>query len=132
LWYNTYINIYFMYNYTLYKNRGIWLVNSRCIFHVFSYLGLISLILSGVGVFAWGFTFYSLCAVVFAKTYFTFLRSRAWNRQIHSEYFFFTLMRKIPWLIPFETRKCSDVNVFHFFTLACLKPPNSFGIPIQK
>ena len=23
-------------------------------------------------------------------------------------------------------------RVFHFFTLACLKPPNSFGIPIKK
>jgi hypothetical protein len=29
--------------------------------------------------------------VVFAKTYFTFLPSRASNRQINSEYFFFTV-----------------------------------------
>jgi hypothetical protein len=39
--------------------------------------------------------FFSLCAVVFAKTCFTFLPSRASNRQIHSEYFFFAFMRKV-------------------------------------
>jgi len=63
------------------------------------------------GVFAWGYNFFSLYAVAFAKTYFTFLPSRALNRQIHSEYFFFTFIRKVTWLIKFETRKCSDVNV---------------------
>ena len=119
-------------NYTLYKNPGFWLVNSRCIFRVFSYLGLISFISTTAGVFAWRFNFFFLCAVVFAKTYFTFLPSRASNRQIHSEYFFFTFIRKVTWLIKFETRKCSDVNVFHFFTLAYLKPPNSSGIPIKN
>ena len=40
-------------------------------------------------------------------------------------------------MIKFETRKCAEVkdfcrgiceNVFHFFTLTCRKPPNSFGI----
>ena len=86
-----------MYAYTLYKNPGFWLDNSRCIFRVFSYLGLISLIFSGAGVFAWGFTFSSLRVVVFAKTYFTFLLSRAWNRPIHSEYFSFTCIRKVSW-----------------------------------
>jgi hypothetical protein len=105
-----YINIYFMYNYTLYKNPGFWLVNSRCILHVFSYLGLISLIFSGDEVFTWGFIFFSLRVVVFAKTYFTFLLSRAWNRQIHSQYFLFTFMRKVSWLIKSENRKFSDVN----------------------
>jgi hypothetical protein len=49
--------------------------------------------------------------MVFAKTYFTFLPLCASNRQIHSEYFFFTVIRKVTWLIKFETRKCSDVNV---------------------
>jgi hypothetical protein len=47
------------------------------------------------GVFACGLNFFSLCAVVFAKTCFTFLPSRASNRQIHSEYFFFAFMRKV-------------------------------------
>ena len=72
----------------------------------------------------------------------TFLPSRASNRQIHSEYFFFTFIRKVTRLIKFETRKCFEVkdltfsslcrgiceNVFHFFTLTCRKPPNSFRI----
>ena len=40
-------------------------------------------------------TFFSLCAVVFAKTYFTFLPSRATNRQIHSEYFNHCLTKQI-------------------------------------
>jgi hypothetical protein len=39
-----------------------------------------------------------------AKTYITFLPSRASNRQIHSEYFCFTFIRKVTWLIKFETR----------------------------
>ena len=49
--------------------------------------------------------------MVFAKTYFIFLPSRASNHQVHSEYFFFTFIRKVMWLIKFETRKCSNVNV---------------------
>ena len=73
-------------NYTSYRNPGFWLINSQCIFRVFSYLGLISFI-TAAEAFACGFNFFSLCAVVFAKTYFTFLPSRASNRQIHSEYF---------------------------------------------
>jgi hypothetical protein len=40
----------------------------------------------------------------------TCLPSRASNRQIHSEYFFFTFIRKVSWLIKFETRKCSEVK----------------------
>ena len=44
-------------NYTLYKNPGFWLVNSRCIFREFSYL-LISFIFTAAGVFAWGFNFF--------------------------------------------------------------------------
>ena len=100
------------FNYTLYKNPGFWLVNSRCIFFcVFSYLGLILFIFTAARVFVWGFNFFPLCAVVFAKTYFTFLPSSALNRQIHSEYFFFTFICKVTWLIKFETRECSDVNV---------------------
>jgi hypothetical protein len=126
------ISLCIMLNYTSYKNPGFWLVNSRCIFRVFSYLGLISFIFTTVGVFAWGFNIFFLCAVVFAITYFTFLPSRASNRQIHSEYFLFTFIRMVTWLIKFETRKYSDVNVFPFFTLACFKPPNSSGIPIKK
>ena len=119
---------YLISNYTLYKNPGFWLVNSRCIFRVNSYLGLISFIFTAAGVFAWGFNCFTLAcikppnafgicllylytqsnvinqiwnpevfqskgfnlfpsAVVFAKTYFTFLPSRAANRQIHSENF---------------------------------------------
>jgi len=105
------------------------MVNSRCIFCVFSYLGLILFIFTAAGVFAWWFTFFSLCVVVFAKTYFTFLPSRASNRQIHSEYFIFTFIRKVTWLIKFETRKCSDVDVFHVFTLACLNRQIHSGYP---
>ena len=117
-----------MLNYTLYKNNGFWLDNSRCIFRVFLYLGLISFIFTAAEVFASGFNFCSLCAVVFAKTYFAFLPSRASNRQIHSEYFFSTFIRMVPWLIKIWNPKCSDVKDLTFFTLACLKPPNSFGI----
>ena len=39
-------------NYTLYKNPGFLLVISRCIFRVFSYLGLILFIFTAAGVFA--------------------------------------------------------------------------------
>ena len=99
----------------VYKNPGFWLVNSRCIFRVFSYLGLISFIFNAAGIFAWGFNFFFRCAVVFAKIYFTCLPSRASNRQIHSEYFFFTLIRKVTWLIKIETRKCSEVKDLAFF-----------------
>jgi hypothetical protein len=70
-----------------------------------------SFIFTAAVVFAWGFNFVSLCAVVFAKTYFTFLPSRASNRQIHSEYFFFIFIRKIMWLIKFETRKSSKLQM---------------------
>jgi hypothetical protein len=66
------------------KSHGFWLVNSRCIFRVFSWF--ISFIFTAAEVFAWGFNFFSLCAVVFAKTYFTFLPSRASNLQIYLEY----------------------------------------------
>ena len=81
------ILLYFssIFNYTFHKNPGFWLVNSRCIFRVISYLGLISFMFTTAGVFAWGFNFFPLCAVVLANTYFTFLPSRASNRQIHSE-----------------------------------------------
>jgi hypothetical protein len=114
------------------NTRGFWLVNSRCIVRVFSYLGLISFIFPLPGYLHDDLTFCSLCAVVFAKTYFTVLPSRASNRQIHSEYFFITFIRKVTWLIKFESWKYSDVNVFHFFTLACIKPSNSFEIPIKN
>jgi hypothetical protein len=97
---------YFFSNYTLYKNPGFWLANSRCIFHVFSYLGLISFIFTVAGVFAWGFNFFSLYAVVFAKTYFT----------MHEDLTFFP---SVPWYL----RKRISL-----FTLACFKRPNSFGI----
>jgi hypothetical protein len=43
-----------LYNYTLYKTPVFWLVNSSCIFGVFSYLGLISFIFTAIEVFAWG------------------------------------------------------------------------------
>ena len=95
-WLNT---SYHLDNYTLYKNPGFWLVNSRCIFRVFSYLGFISFIF-------------------FAAEDLTFLPSRASNRQIHSEYFFFTFIRKVTWLIKFETRKCSEVKDLTFFPSA--------------
>ena len=108
-WYFVFFSSVF--NYTFYKNPGFWFVNSRCIFRVISYLGLISFIFTAAGVFAWGFNFYSPCAVVFAKTYFTCLPSRASSPQILSEYFLFTILRKVSWLIKFETLKCSDVNV---------------------
>jgi hypothetical protein len=85
----------------LYKNPGFWLVNSRCIFRVFSYLGLISFIFTG-----------------YLHEDLTFLPSRASNRQIHSEYFFFIFIRKVMWLFKFETRKCSVVKDLSFFPLA--------------
>ena len=37
--------------------------NSRCIFRVFSYLGLISFIFTAAGVFAWEFTFFTLACI---------------------------------------------------------------------
>jgi hypothetical protein len=47
---------------SLYKTPGFWLVNSSCIFGVFSYLGLISFIFTAIEVFAWGFNlFFPLC-----------------------------------------------------------------------
>jgi hypothetical protein len=70
----------YLINYTLYKNPGFLLVNNRCIVRVFSLLGLISFIFTAAGIFAWGFNF--------------FLPSRASHNQIHSEYFFFTFIRK--------------------------------------
>jgi hypothetical protein len=100
-----------IFNYTFNKNPGFWLVNSRCIFRVISYLGLISFNFTAAGVFARGFNCFTLWPVVFAKTYLTVLPSRASNRQIHSEYFLFTFICKVTWLIKFETRKCSDVNL---------------------
>ena len=48
----------------------------------------------------------------------TFLPSRASNRQIHSEYFFFTFVRKVTSLIKSETRKCSEVKDLTFFPSA--------------
>jgi hypothetical protein len=86
-------------------------------------------------------TFFPLCRGI-CENAFHFFTLACLNRQIHSEYFFFIFIRKVTWLIKFETRKCSDVkdltffplchgiceNVFHFFTPACLKPPNLFGI----
>jgi hypothetical protein len=95
---------YFFFNYTLYKNPGFWLVNSRCIFHVFSYLGLLSFIFATAGVFAWKDL--------------TFLPSCASNRQIHSEYFFFSFICKVSWLIKFETRNRSEVKDLTFFPSA--------------
>ena len=82
------ILLYFssVFNYTFYKNPGFWFVNSRCIFRVISYLGLISFMFTAAGVFAWGFYFLS----------------------------------------PLCRGTCE--HLFHFFTLPCLKPPNSFGI----
>ena len=100
-------------NYTLYKNPGFWLVNSRFIFCVLSYLGLFCSFLPLPGYLHEDLNFFSLCAVVFVKTYFTFLPSRASNCQIHSDYFFFTFIRKVTWLIKFETwnsKKMSDNN----------------------
>jgi hypothetical protein len=48
------ILLYFssIFNYTFNKNPGFGLVNSRCIFRVISYLGLISFIFTAAGVFA--------------------------------------------------------------------------------
>jgi hypothetical protein len=113
-------------NYTLYKNPGFWLVNSRCIFRVFSYLGLIRSFLPLPG---------------YLHEDLTFLPSRASNRQIHSEYFFFTFIRsdvnnQIWNPEVFRSKefnffsRCRGIceNVFNFFTLTCRKPPNSFGI----
>ena len=42
----------YRHNYNLYKNPGFLLVNSRCIFRLFSYLGLISFIFIAAGLFA--------------------------------------------------------------------------------
>jgi hypothetical protein len=84
-----------VYNYTLYKNPGFWLVNIRCIFRVLLDLGLISFIFTVAG---------------YVHEDLIFLHSGASNHQIHSEYLFFTFIRKATWLIKFETRKCSEVN----------------------
>jgi hypothetical protein len=46
------ILFYIPFNYTLYKNHGFWLVNSRCIFRVFSWF--ISFIFTAAEVFALG------------------------------------------------------------------------------
>ena len=64
---------YLTFNYTLYKNPGFWLVNSRCIFHVFSYLGLISFILTAARVFAWGFNFFTLVCIKPPNSFVIFL-----------------------------------------------------------
>ena len=48
----------------------------------------------------------------------TVLPSRASNRQIQSEYFFFTFIRKVTRLIKFETGKCSEVKDLTFFPSA--------------
>ena len=45
-------------NYTLYKNPGFRLVNNWCIFRVFSYLGLISVIFTAAGVLHEDLTFF--------------------------------------------------------------------------
>ena len=104
-----------MIHYILYKNPGFWLVNSRCIFRVFSYLGLISFIFTTAGVFAWGFNFFPAVPWYLRKRITLLLLSRDSNRQLHSEYFFFTFIRKVAWLIKFETRKCSEVKDLTFF-----------------
>ena len=91
------------YNYTLYKNPGCWLVNSGCILRVYSYLWLIALIFTTLP--------------EYLHEDWTLLPSRASNRQINSEYFFFTFIRKVTWWIKFETRKCSEVKDLTFFPL---------------
>jgi hypothetical protein len=122
------ISLCIMLNYTSYKNPGFWLVNSRCIFRVFSYLGLISFIFTTVGVFAWGFNIFFLCAVVFAIAYFTFLPSRASNRQIHSEYFLFTFIRMVTLqnivfspiqLVKFCNTFLVRISAWKFMTISC-------------
>jgi hypothetical protein len=79
------------------------------------------------------YSFFIVCNMAVVKnnrTLWTVPFSR-YSGQIHSQYFFFTFIRKVTWLIKFETRKCSEVkdltffplcrgiceNVFHFFTL---------------
>jgi hypothetical protein len=78
------ILIYFHDNYTIYKNPGFWLVKSRCIFCVFSYLGLISFIFTAAGVFAWGFNFFLSVPWYLRKRISLFLPSRAPSRQIQN------------------------------------------------
>jgi hypothetical protein len=118
---------YIHYNYTLYKNPGFWLVNSRCIVRVFSYLGLISFIFTAAGVFAWGFNIFTLACIKTPSSFGIFLLylytksnviNQIWNPEVFRSigFNFFSLCRGI----------CE--NVFHFFTLTCRKPPNSFGI----
>ena len=91
--------VYFNLNYTLYKNPVFWLVNSPCIFCVFSYLGLISFIFTAARVIAWRFNFFTLACI----------------KPPNSFGIFFTFIRKVTWLIKFETRKCSEVKDLTFF-----------------
>ena len=116
-----------VFNYTLYKNPGFWLVISRYIFHVFSYLGLISFIFIAAGVFAWGFNLFTLACIKPPNSFGIFLLylytqsnviNQIWNPEVFRSkgFNFFSLCRGI----------CE--NVYHLFTLTCRKSPNSLGI----
>ena len=72
---------------------------------VFSYLGLLSFIFAVAGVFAWGFNFFTLACIKPPNSFGIFLL-----------YF----MRKVTWLIKFETRKCSEVKDLTFFPSAAV------------
>ena len=101
---------------------------------VFSYLGLISFIFTAAGVFAWGFNFFTLVCIkppnsfgiflLYLYTYFSNMINQIWNPEVFRSkgFNFFSLWRGI----------CE--NVFHFFTLTCRKPQNSFSIlqPLSK
>ena len=65
-----------------------------------------------------GFNFFP-SAVVFAKTYFTFLPSRAANRQIHSEYFSHSLIKQIE-ILPLYLQKETVQSVLKTLDLLCV------------
>ena len=120
-------NSFFISNYTLYKNPGFWLVNSRCIFRVFSYSGLISFIFTTTVVFEWGFNFFPLACIKPPNAFgicliYLYTQSNVINQILNPEVF----RSKGFNLFPLCRSICE--NVFHFFTLTCRKPPKSFGI----
>ena len=114
-------------NYTLYKNPAIWLVNSRCIFRVFSYLWLISFIFTAAGVFAWGFNLFTLACIKPPNAFGIFLLylytqsnviNQIWNPEVFRSKGF-NFFPSLPWYL----RKRISLVYPHV-----PQTPNSFGI----
>jgi hypothetical protein len=70
-----YFTGYLYINYTLYKNPGFWLVNSRCIF-----IFRINFVFTTAGVFAWGFNFFTLACIKPPNSFsLRHVRVKKWN-----------------------------------------------------